>query len=327
MLNNLSLPATGNGTNSGQYLTYTTAAGSSDHLLYYDHNGHYGAGVFSWGVSLGHDGPLYPGNTVLQSYRANVHWASASGTQNFTISVQALPYTYGTGNNVNTANLGWNHIFHGTASTGYGAGINANCNTGSAGSAYLGTAYDICQPSKGSPDNTAHDITVDPKLLDVTRNPLTWASRMHGQAATVAGMLAVFQTAQSEIWAIEEARTWTARGFQPTNLALKGKAHDGRIVGFTGTYGSGYPAGTCAVTFTNADAADLGTGAAATCSFTGGVPSVQVTNGGSNYRIATPTVVAITSTGGAPTVPASLTPIISPHDIGPVQMALIPGVM
>jgi hypothetical protein len=85
--------------------------------------------------------------------------------------------------------------------------------------------------------------------------------------------------------------------------------------------------GTCAATFTNADAADLGTGAAATCSFTVGVPSVQVTNGGSNYRIATPTVVAITSTGGAPTVPASLTPIISPHDIGPVQMTLIPGAM
>jgi hypothetical protein len=34
-----------------------------------------------------------------------------------------------------------------------------------------------------------------------------------------------------------------------------------------------------------------------------------------------------TSTGGAATVTASLTPVISPHDIGPVQMALVPGVM
>ena len=136
----------------------------------------------------------------------------------------------------------------------------------------------------------------------------------------------MFQTCQSEIWCIEESRTWTARGFQPTNLALKGKAHDGRIVGFTGTYGSGY-SGSCRVTFTPQDAADLGTGAAASCSFVGGVPAIQITNPGANYRIATPTSVTIggTCTGGC--VAASLTPVISPHDIGPVQMALVPGVM
>jgi hypothetical protein len=120
---------------------------------------------------------------------------------------------------------------------------------------------------------------------------------------------------------------WVRSGYQPTNLALKGKAYDGRIVGFAGTYGSGYPVGTCTVTFTNADTDDLGYGAVASCSFTGGVPAVQITNPGTHYRIATPTVVSITSSGGAATVPASLTPVISPHDIGPVEMVLIPGVM
>src|ERR1039458_10434064 len=82
-------------------------------------------------------------------------------------------------------------------------------------------------------------------------------------------------------------RTSVARGFPPTNFALKGKAHDGRIVGFSGTYGSGY-SGSCTVTFTPQDAADLGTGAAATCSFVSGVPVIQITNPGANYRIATP---------------------------------------
>src|ERR1039458_4894127 len=121
-------------------------------------------------------------------------------------------------------------------------------------------------------------------------------------------------------------RTSVARGFPPTNFALKGKAHDGRIVGFTGTYGSGY-SGSCTVTFTPQDAADLGTGAAATCSFVSGVPVIQITNPGANYRIATPATVAIggTCTGGC--VAASLTPVISPHDIGPVEMALVPGAM
>jgi hypothetical protein len=149
---------------------------------------------------------------------------------------------------------------------------------------------------------------------------------MHGQAATLAGMLAVLQACQDESWCIEEMRSWTRTGFQPTNLALKGKAHDGSIVGFTGSNGSGYT-GSCTVTFTPQDAADLGTGAAATCSFVSGVPVIRITNPGANYRIATPATVTIggTCTGGC--VAAILASIISPHDIGPVQMALVPEAM
>jgi hypothetical protein len=337
MLNNISLPATGNSVNSGQWITYDNNPPADDHLLYADHNGSFGSAVFSWGLSVGHgNGGIgnYPTNTAVQSYRANVHWAATAGTatqgsigNNFPIGNSALGYGNGLGNSVNTANLGWNSTYNGVASVGFGAGVNTNCNTGGAGSAYLGTVYDICAPSKGSPDNTTHDIVADPKVIDRTRNPLTWAQRVHGQAsATVAAMEAVFQACQDLLWCIEEARVWTARGFQPTNLALKGKAHDGRIVGFSGTYGSGYT-GSCSVTITPQDAADLGTGAAVTCSFVGGVPSIQITNPGANYRIATPATMAIggTCTGGC--VAASLTPVISSHDMGPVQMALIPGVM
>jgi hypothetical protein len=328
MLNNISLPATGNGANSGQWMTYATTAGNGDLTMYFDHNGMYGTGEFNWGISVGHGGPEYPNNTVVQSYRANVHWASSAGIgDNFMIGNSDMGYANGLGNSVNTANLGWNATYNQTASTGFGPGVNSNCNVGGNGSAYLGSPYDICIPSRPSPDNTTYDLlNTDPKVIDNTRNPLTWASRMHGQAATEAGIGAVFAACQNEIWCVEEARTWTARGFQPTNLALKGKAHDGRIVGFTGTYGSGYT-GNCTVTFTPQDAADLGTGAAATCSFVSGVPKIQIANPGANYRIATPATVTIGGTCGGGCTAASLTPVISPHDIGPVQMVLIPGAM
>ena len=66
---------------------------------------------------------------------------------------------------------------------------------------------------KGSSDNTTQDMSVDPQVIDNTGNPLTWASRVHGQAAAVAGWEAVFQACQDEQWCIEEAGTWTARGF------------------------------------------------------------------------------------------------------------------
>jgi hypothetical protein len=332
MLNNLGLPAAtnganaGNGANSGQWDTYATILPNADHLLYFDHNGMFGAANFSWGVAVGHAGPTYPSNQVLQSYRSNVHWA-ASGTGNFPISNNSMGYGNGPGNSVNTANLGWNAMYNQTASTGFAAGVNSNCNIGGNGSAYLGTPYDICEQYKASPDNTQYDLlNTNPKVIDNTRNPLTWASRVHGGTASLAGMLAVLQGCPSIIWCIEEARTWTARGFQPTNLALKGKAHDGRIVGFAGTYGSGY-SGSCSVTVTPQDAADLGTGFAATCSFVSGAPVIQIANPGANYRIATPAAVAIGGTCAGGCVAASLTLVISPHDIGPVQMALIPGAM
>jgi hypothetical protein len=126
-------------------------------------------------------------------------------------------------------------------------------------------------------------------------------------------------------------RVWVARGFQPTELKLKGKAHDGLINGFSGTLGSGYT-GSCTITVTATgppSGDDLGHDFAATCSFPGGIPNIQITNPGANYRIASPATVAIGCGGCTPSVPAALVPIISPHDIGPAdaQMAILPSVM
>ena len=74
------------------------------------------------------------------------------------------------------------------------------------------------------------------------------------------------------------------------------------------------------MTITPQDADDLGYGAAATCTFVSGVPSIQITNPGMHYRIATPATVAVTCGGCTPVFPASLTPVIAPLDPGPVQM-------
>jgi hypothetical protein len=141
----------------------------------------------------------------------------------------------------------------------------------------------------------------------------------------LAGAQAALIGCQNLGYCVAELVNWVRTGYQPTNTALKGKAYDGRIVGFTGTYGSGYTGG-CGVTITPQDADDLGYGAAATCSFVGGVPRIQITNPGMHYRIATPATVAITGTctGTGSCVAASLTPVISPHDPGPVQMYALP---
>lgn len=317
MLNNISLPATGNGANSGQFLTYD-ATGTLP-TVYFDHNGMFGSATYNWGISLGH-GASVPSNQVVESYRANVHYSAAGGMANWPIGYSASTDATVPGNPVVPANMGWNAMYNQTTSMHFGTGVNSNCNP----SIFYNTSYYICEASGSAPANDF--LSTDPKVIDNTRNPFTWASRVHGGTASEAGMEAVLAACQDETWCIEEMRTWIARGFQPTNLALKGKAHDGRIVGFTGTYGSGYT-GNCTVTFTPQDAADLGTGAAATCTFASGVPVIQITNPGANYRIATPAAVTIGGTCGGGCTAASLTPVISPHDIGPVQMALIPGAM
>jgi hypothetical protein len=317
MTGNISLPSSTGGLNSGQWLTYD-GTGTLP-AVYFDHNGMFGTGQYNWGISVGHVTNV-PSNQVVQSYRANLHWAGSSGAANYPMGYSAVTYSTVPGNPVAPANVGWNGMYNQTTSTDFGTGVNTNCNP----SIYYNTPYDVCEASGTAP--TTDILSVNPHFVDAMRNPFTWAQRLYGQAASEAGVEAALQGCQSEVWCIEQMRTWIRQGFQPTNLALKGKAHDGRIVGFSGTYGSGYT-GSCTVTFTPQDAADLGTGAAATCSFVSGVPVIQITNPGQNYRIATPVTVTIGGTCSTGCTAASLTPVISPHDIGPVQMTLIPGTM
>jgi hypothetical protein len=328
LLDNLSVMAP-NGVNSctaGMGMS-GSPGGGIDAVNYYDHNGAFGAGYYQWFALAGHSGGYYATNQYLRSLRANLGYAPGSGAGNLMVAPNALETTYLDAVPNNTqyiAQEGGNALYNAAASTDWGPG-NGNSGCNSTQSAAYGTPYDQCTAS-GTAAPGAGDIVADPRVIDHTRGLLKWASKLHGQAATFAGAQSALIACQNLGWCVSELVGWVRRGYQPTNLALKGKAYDGRIVGFTGTYGSGYT-GACSVTIAPQDTDDLGTGAAASCAFLGGVPAILVTNPGMHYRIATPAAVSIggTCTGGC--VAASLTPVISPHDIGPVEMALIPGVM
>jgi hypothetical protein len=327
LMDNLSLAAP-NGVNSCSIGgSIGLNGGGTDEISYTDHNGAFGTGVYQWFNLQAHSDNFWVTNQVIRSLRANIGYAASANAYNLMVGpnaaetavLNAVPNTVAyVVQEVNNA------LWNAAASTNWGLG---NGNTGCNGtqSAAYGTPYDQCTAS-GTTAPGAGDIIANPKLLDPSRKLFTWASRLHGKTANLAGAEAAFIGCPNLDWCVSELVNWVKRGYQPTNLALKGKAYDGRIVRFAGTSGSGYT-GTCSVTISPQDTDDLGYGAAARCSFVSGVPAVQVTNPGMHYRIATRATVTIggTCTGGC--VAASLTPVISPHDIGPVQMAMIPGVM
>jgi hypothetical protein len=327
LLDNLSLAAP-NGVNSCSIGgSMGLNGGGTAQVFYTDHDGAFGTGVYQWFNMHAHSGNFWVTNQVIRSLRANIGYAASANAYNLMVGpnaagtavLNAVPNTV-----AYVAQEGNNALWNAADSTDWGPGNgNSGCNSTQSGA--YGTPYDQCTAS-GTTVPGIPDIVANPKLLDPSRKLFTWASRLHGKTANLAGAEAAFIGCQNLDWCVSELVNWVRRGYQPTNLALKGKAYDGRIVGFTGTYGSGYT-GTCSVTISPQDTDDLGTGAAATCLFVGGVPAIQVTNPGMHYRIATPATVTIggTCTGGC--VAASLKPVISPHDIGPVQMVLIPGVM
>jgi len=328
LLDNLSLMAP-NGKNSCSLGGGISVApgGGNDAVSYTDHNGAFGDGTYQWFAINGHSGGYYATNQDTRSLRANIGYSPTANAYNLMVGPNAMETVYLNAVPNNTqyvAQEGNNSLWNAAASTHWGPGNgNSGCNSTQSGA--YGTPYDQCTAS-GTTAPGVGDITADPELLDHTRGLLTWASRLHGKAATLAGAESALVGCQNLGWCATELVAWVGRGYQPTNLALKGKAYDGRIVRFSGSYGSGY-SGSCTVTITPQDGDDLGTGAAATCSFDGGVPVIRITNPGMHYRIVNPAAVTIGGpcTGGC--VAASLTPVISPHDIGPVQMAMIPGAM
>ena len=315
-LDNLSLPAA-SGVNTCQLYGWTGTALGTQPVLWADHNGGYGAGAYSWLVWTGHTTAGYPGNQVLRSFRANIGWAPSVSGGNLGVNsdqgggaISSAP-----NNNVYVAQETNNAWYNATSSSSFGSGVNTNCNP----STSQGTPYDQCTAS-GTPG--LHDVTANPKLLDPTRGLFKWASVMQGQAASLAGAEAALLGCQNLPYCIAQLEWWVKAGYQPTNLALKGAAHDGGVVGVTGTPGSGY-SGSCSAAVTVQDADDLGAGAVLTCSFVGGVPVVAVVNPGMHYRVATPATVTITGTGGSGT---SLNALVSPSDIGPVPITSFAGV-
>jgi len=73
----------------------------------------------------------------------------------------------------------------------------------------------------------AGDIIANASPVDPTRGLFKWASAMQGQAATQTGAQAAFLGCQNLAWCISQLEWWVRQGYQPANLALKGKAHDG----------------------------------------------------------------------------------------------------
>jgi hypothetical protein len=248
--------------------------------------------------------------------RSNIGWAPSSGGSNFAVAPNGDSGATASNTNVYVPGESNNAWWNPTASTLFNATLaNANCNP----STSQGTPYTQCTNS-GTPG--AHDIIANAKPVDPTRGLFKWASAMQGQSATLAGAEAAFLGCQSLPYCTNQAVWWIRAGYQPTNLALKGQAHDGAVVGVTGALGSGY-SGACGASVAVQDTDDLGSGAALTCSFVGGVPAIAVANPGMHYRVATPAAVTITGTGGSGT---SLHVLVSPSDIGPAPITLFAGV-
>jgi hypothetical protein len=318
LLDNLAVPAA-NGEESCQMMIDVSAGDVNSGVSYADHNGVFGTvgADYAWINGQAHTS-LYPANQTVRTVRSNIGYSPSTGNNNLGVGPSApnAGVLSGIPANVTYAPLETNNVwFHPASSTDWGAGVNSTCNP----STSVGTPYDQC--TTGTVPG-AGDITADPKLLDGTRGLLAWASRLHGQAASLAGAQAALIGCSNLGWCIGELVAWVQRGYQPTNLALKGKAYDGRIVGFTGTLGSGYTGGSCTAAVTPQDSDDLGYGAVLGCTLVGGVPSIQITNPGMHYRIATSATITITGTCTGGCIAASLTPVIAPLDPGPVQIVV-----
>lgn len=323
LLDNMSLPAA-NGLNSGQI--YGWGAATQQSVGYIDHNGGFGVGDYSWLILLEHVSSAPMTTTVLRTFRSNLGWAPSVQSANLALNtcqgcaalsaqMQAVPNNF-----VYVPNEAYNAWYNAASDNTFNTTLgDTNCNPSTSSN----TPYNQCTAS-GTPG--AHDIAANPKLVDPTRGMFKWASVMQGQAANLSGAQAAFQGCQNLLGCIMQLEWWVRAGYQPTNLALKGAAHDGKVVGVTGTPGSGY-SGACTATISqwpnNQDTDDLGFGATATCTFVGGVPSVTITNPGMHYRVATPATVTITGAGGGGT---SLNVVVSPGDIGPVPITLFAGV-
>jgi hypothetical protein len=293
--------------------TYVTVAGQVGNNFYADHNGGNGNNVTTWFGFYGHGGTYYQTNVAFEALRANLGWSPSSGANN------RFVYDGGAsgGQPITTADatsvIDWNDNYNATASSLFPSStLNGTAYQINSATATLGTH----ERGVGAPLAAA-----DPKYLDSSRRFDTWASRVKGQASSYDGVKAAMWSCQNVSDCITSAYSWIRQGYQPTNMALKGAAHDGYIIGVNGNLGTGYTPGTCTATITNVDAMDLVTSTPGTLGCTinaGTVPVITVTNPGAHYLISNPATVLIrdssnnTSTG--------LTVKLTPMDIGPVPI-------
>jgi hypothetical protein len=199
-----------------------------------EHNTWIGAANFGWGAFSGHPNgvnAIYPSNQWLQSFRSNLMYAT-TGAMNFGIgdAAPSTAWNQSPANEWNLAGITNNAYFGASSASQFGPGVNANCNPGGLGSTSLGTHYNICTAT-GTPG--ANDISsIDPYFIDKTRNAAQWAVRLHGQPyPTYAAVLAAMMQCPDAGYCVNELTTWVKTGMMPTNMALKGKAHDGTDIG------------------------------------------------------------------------------------------------
>jgi hypothetical protein len=319
VLDNLSIMGSGGG-NSCEWIDFASVNAAPAGVLYMDHNGENGTGVLAWLGIAGHGILSYPTNAVIASIRANIGWSPAAGASNKMVGdLQQVGTTPNTLVNANSV-IDWNDNYNGTNSTLFSGGHDANCNP----STFNGTPYEICSTTAAP---GPHETTVDPKYIDTTRRLDTWASRVMGQAQNPTGVFQSFWQCSSIRACIDGAHAWIQQGYQPTNMALKGTAHDGYLIGVNGSLGTGYTPGTCTATIATVDPKDLGsvTPGSLGCTInSSGTPMITVTNPGAHYLISNPATVLIDDGHGHTS--SGLTVKLTPMDIGPVPISIFASV-
>lgn len=312
------------GAPAGSWQLYAMDASTTTGMVtHMDHSSANGLAVQGWVSAGGHPTSFWPSNSIFESLRDNIGYSATTGTLNYlfydlnSASNGAQPTNVLTSN----ANVDYNDSYNGTASTLFNGTTSPQ--TGSKPSPFNGSVYQFASPT-ASTWTPAHEQSVNPNYINSGRTAHSWAVA-HGQASSNAGIRLAMQQCQSVEWCVGELESYIRLGYQPTNLALKGAAHDGYVVGAQGTAGTGW-SGTCHVAFTPQDSDDVGFGATGACTFSGGSPVVTVINRGQHYRIATSASVVISQTGGVNGTAGSQTVVVEPSDIGPVPINLFASV-
>jgi hypothetical protein len=96
-----------------------------------------------------------------------------------------------------------------------------------------GKGYDLLEFSSGTPG--ANDVATNPNFVDAARRLSKWDTSLGG-AGTTANALAQLRkrndtSGYNTAYTINALLTYVRAGFRPTNVALKGTAHDGGDIG------------------------------------------------------------------------------------------------
>lgn len=178
------------------------------------------------GISYG--GVFYIGETGspaakgLASYFGNLYFDSSTRSNAVGFASQDTTMA---ANLMDPAAMDYNTNWNAVSNTIFGVGHNSNCSPSSA----LNTPYVICTTTTIP---GTHDLNVNPRMVDTTRNMRKWAG-LHGQAATADGAIAAFLAGGvTQLPTLfKDLMSYVRTGYSPTNLALKNRGHDSLDIG------------------------------------------------------------------------------------------------